>query len=470
MFARQLTRLTNTQAQRAVCDITHEFLNTRSTLTVTQLWTQSSSSIQTKSSTSNTNSFTTRMLATATATATTTTTTATTTNIKSSQETSAIQEEINKFKQEQNTPTEEANKYADYYPAPKNMKERMAFDSDPYIDKPNLRDHTMGDLGRYYQIPDHIVESMPNQLHKCTKREFDAVKGPINMIRNPGWKIVQSMKNWQGTPQEKAQVKEQLHCIYGPVGFGKSFSINYIAQYALQAGWLLIPIDANEFSSDVYGLISPNKQDPTIYDQPRMTKKYFEDLINNKLISVALSKIKLKLPASKASLGNTADTTLLDLLQQGCKVASDMTAVLTHFCNEIAIANEVPVLIAIDSINRWDMDSPFVDPNDTFKQIPSGKLALVNKFTRFVTEAPANGMSVYATSSLYSSEYIDLLRKCAHKSHEMRTLRHEQLVNVMKHYHTSQYIATEATEDNVAFFKIMTGSIPAQALRVAATL
>lgn len=130
------------------------------------------------------------------------------------------------------------------------------------------------------------------------------------------------------------------------------------------------------------------------------------------------------------------------------------------FVEEIKLATEVKTLVLIDDLNYWDHPSEFRLPSNPFKKIHARNLSMVDAFSAFQTQGPANGVSVFALST---NATMNMSR--AHMENATYTVKTEvytdnELRNAVTHYKVSNLIKADIDSFLFARVKGLTGGVP----------
>lgn len=238
-----------------------------------------------------------------------------------------------------------------------------------------------------------------------------------------------------GSDAEQAEVAGRTYGIVGKKQRGKTCVLNYAVQYAKENEWLTVAVKPRDFYYDIPGFIVESKHSETLYDQPLGSAKFFANLRDTE--SAQLKKVVLKqtyshlnwVPDLTNKVGRGTDDSLLpiqliqseyDASRHGADVDAsslptdrtlfDLVAlaavdetqsadILYSFIEELKMTTEVPVVVAIDNFNEFDLLSEFVRPNNPHMRIPSRRLSLCKSFVDLAHHNPAIASSASSSSS-----------------------------------------------------------------------
>nr|BAK00618.1 predicted protein [Hordeum vulgare subsp. vulgare] len=464
--------------------------------------------------------------------------------------------------------------FEQYLPPPAPVSERAQTDPLLYVDQPLVRFHTEADMFRYFPVSPDVLTKIGPEMNKPLNDEFKHA-GNFLMIRPPAFNIVQKLKT---VTKGDAGLLLSAH---GERGCGKSATLHYAMQYAIQEKWLLVAVRGDHIMNDTLGLITRNKQDPSVWDQPRWTAKFFTELVQSqgdRLKQISLQRAetkefyiraethrrqhfiemraaeeklavqaaqleemnlqlaqaaqarkagqaeseasgkkkdkkdkrdkerekaredkaaKTKADAMEAAVsggvssgGAGADgraqlasheqdtaldapflenPSLYDVVMASMHSDELMPEVLSHFMREIKITQDVPVLVVIDSINAWDHDSPFLDPETEFRHIPARQLGLIKELDFFASHPPRYGGTLFAFSQQYTKKNI-----AQYKSKGRHMVSHYdqgEVARALSHYKHSNLFIGQLDEANalrnVARVLALSGGTPREVYKVA---
>jgi hypothetical protein len=415
------------------------------------------------------------------------------------------------------------------------LAKRLETSTGVYTAEKSTAQHSAEHKSRYYEIDSEVLDRMPPFYRE--RKGFNAeltLKSHYMMVREPGMKIVQRMK---AIDQEGGNA---LLGVCGMRGSGKSTTLHYATQYALEKDWLVVGCDGEDFPSDLLGMISYRCTKATqgselheynVYNQPKLAARFFETLIKTQGANLAKIDLKggtlwdwvalgdveeeavqaateggeattsrgdesedtddvdidfeyvdedelaalnaeaetedLRVERLKAQAAAGPKRTLLDLATLAVVSSEQVNDIVYDFVNELKLATEVPVLVVIDSLNRWDHKTQFHNPVNLHKKLLARQLSLVDAFSEFQTTAPKNGMTLFALSSsarqILGQHYLDqadeVIRVLPYDSHELK--------QCVLHYKAHEVIASKVDPWFLARTKGFSGGVPRDVYDVA---
>eukprot|EP00808_Paulinella_micropora_P010471 g5043.t1 len=350
-----------------------------------------------------------------------------------------------------------------------------------YTRQQHVAQHSQEDVGKYYEVADKVASGVPGWLSKALEPELSRCQNCLR-IRQPGYDIVQQLKKVdEGAADSWAG---QAVAITGRAGVGKTATLHYVAQYAVEQGWLLLSTFGDEFLHERLGFLNPSPHDEAIFDQPRYFAKYLSTLLHSN--GELLARVRLKqthyaqykwaLDESKGSfemeelakVDAPPGQTLRDLVEYAVKNPSQVAPLLQDIMRELYLATEVKILVLIDDRNKWDMISSFNDPRkDGRVPLMGHNLGLVDAFTSFTVAAPKNGVCVWATCGqrhAFQRKVPQHLEK-AHHHFALDAYNDQELWACVTHYTLSDFckrpvLHSQVNKNYVAVLKGFTGSVP----------
>eukprot|EP00823_Brevimastigomonas_motovehiculus_P004310 TRINITY_DN281_c0_g1_i1.p1 TRINITY_DN281_c0_g1~~TRINITY_DN281_c0_g1_i1.p1 ORF type:complete len:516 (-),score=135.65 TRINITY_DN281_c0_g1_i1:167-1714(-) len=309
-------------------------------------------------------------------------------------------------------------------------------------------------IGTYVHVPD--LAKIPATLRKPIAAEMDRT-GNYVFMRGPLFSALHQLKAFSQTTTPSGYVM----CMQGERGCGKSIGVATATTYAMQAGWLCLTTVGEEFPNDPFGLITVNKDKPTIFDQSRLTLRFFRNLRDHQ--AATLKKIQLKCRSYSLKSENvTRFVTLFDLVSHGSHSVTQSSEVLYDFVEEIRRTTETRVFVGIDNMNYWDQNSAFLHPK-TFLPLPSRQLALVDAFSSFVTDPPVNGFVIFALTSGATMKFAKDYYKSANRLTHCLRYSDEELVKCLRHYRVSGVHSNAVTPQVYTYMQAISGAIPVDA-------
>ena len=203
----------------------------------------------------------------------------------------------------------------------------------------------------------------------------------------------------------------------GVAGCGKTTTLQVAVDTFRKAGWLTLHLPSPTMFTEGGLSVRPSKVDtlPNVFDQPEVTVPYLKRLY--KLHRNELVKVKVKQDHLKKVAPN-----LLKLVEHGIRKVVESSFILNAVRQEMSLATEVPVLIAIDEV-----DSLYLKSIYAYKQVdlwPSN-LAGVRPFQIFDLTGlsnvakPVNGFVLGATTARFGNKSKELDKRVDYKMHKV---------------------------------------------------
>jgi hypothetical protein len=272
----------------------------------------------------------------------------------------------------------------------------------------------------------------------------------------------------------------------GRRGTGKTACLNYLAQYALERGWILLSTQGLEFPNELLGFIQP-QEDSDLFDQPRFTQDWFQRL--QALNGDAFRTVPLKGDYSEFDFFweedqiidervtrevDTTERSLWDLVDLGSRNVADASKLLPRFIEEIynLQADQPRVLCLIDDMNFWDHSSEFIDPR-TVKPLPSRRLALVDAMAKFAEQTPPNATTAFSLSTHGFMRNGGAYLSQADEVVEMKKYTDAELLTALRHYKISNTFELPISKMDmrwVAWVKGFSGGVPGDVYHLASIL
>ena len=244
--------------------------------------------------------------------------------------------------------------------------------------------HSVVDVHKYFPLSEEQQQRIPSQLLAPVADELRLTGGYLQVHAAYIPLIERLARVFEGSKGRAALMKP--FGVHGSGGVGKSALLAYLSLWAMERGWLVVAVRADEFSMDKLGWIQPSSDRPGIFEQPLYTQYWLNQLALSQ--SQLLSRIALKGQYPFAANCHT----LLDLIHIARDDATLATSVLYAVVAEVRTAHEVPVLVVMDNVNVWDGASQFVDPlSRTATPLPARRLALVDALSSLPARRPAVG-------------------------------------------------------------------------------
>lgn len=357
--------------------------------------------------------------------------------------------------------------------------ERVAALPQVYSNAELLEQLTDADLGKWYQCREQELERLPLCTELINKDLFEATLSKHIMVRKESLDIIAALEEAKkalanGDVGEQELAFGKTVAIHGPRGSGKSMALSMVHQYALQNDWTVFACRGEDFLRDLFGFITPSTTREGIFNQDRYAKEWCKAMLETQ--GPKLRAIKLKrsydytwkspttgTEATNASCENEGET-LHDLCTMATLQTDCASDVVYGIVEELLLLqpNEPPVMIVMDNINLWDMDSKFRQPDCAYKKIPARKLSMVDAFSKFQTQGPGSGLSVFSITCGGHATLTMSRKHLAEADFAVGTtvFTDDEFVNCVSHFKTSSLITSEVDPFYLARMKGLTGNVP----------
>jgi hypothetical protein len=289
--------------------------------------------------------------------------------------------------------------------APEYMVERLAVFPDNYVTRSLPSAHTKEDLGKYFEVDAAVDKALPKALEKIVETEFRRTKSRLMMLRQPSLHIRHSIDavSESGDPVALAKVPRVIG-VKGLRGCGKSFTLHYAAQAAVEREWLVLFLRADDVINDKYAMIERLPDNPASFTQNRLCQRELRILMReqgerlaampvqrpqtlaflrsapptlptgaleeeHQALGFSPEQIKEDGAQMEALLGpSDADATLekptlAHLVRHAITAYKPGFSAMRLLIDELKLPTSKPVLIAIDNFNAFDHVSAFYDPD-----------------------------------------------------------------------------------------------------------
>ncbi|KAG2769297.1 hypothetical protein JG687_00014962 [Phytophthora cactorum] len=301
---------------------------------------------------------------------------------------------------------------------------------------------------------------------------FDLVGHRHIMLRDTTLQIISAMKDWETAKNDSIGA----YLIDGERGTGKSFALYQIVQYARESNWvvLYIPNPRSWTNEAPYVMQSPYQQgkfDIDVYGVDLLQK--FLQCHGEQLKSIPLrgkyadryyptDKYESK-PKNAADYKDAA-LTLRDVVVGGVRDEELACQAVCDLKEELAQITEFPVLIAIDDYNTWFQSTVFgYEGTDVEADDISVIAALKDIGAKGYDESRKlkNGLFVAAVTEnfptkVHFKQQVDYRKIRA----TMRTYTPEELATVVSYYNQVSFLHDKPTDSQLAYFRLMTKSLP----------
>lgn len=340
------------------------------------------------------------------------------------------------------------------------------------------------DVGKWFNVREELLLQHPLSSKWISKSvaELFEMSGNYLMLRQPMYDLISTLKDITDSP---AAERGAVIGMYGARGAGKSVTLHSLNQAALQNSdkWLVIGFHARDVSADHFGFLFPDPTREGTHMQGRWCKDFFEKLIDTqgevlKKVSLKrvygydwvlrgetghLSEFEAEETKKQMDLVDTqtlAGKTLHDIATYGANDSTLAGECFYDFVEELILTDDIHTLVTLDGINLWDEKSEFRDPTNPFKKLQPRQLSAVNALSKFLTHAPKNGMSVFATTSANTQVMSKKYMKEADYALEIPVYSNKEISQAVWHYKVSRFVFAEVDVFLLAKIKGMTGGTP----------
>jgi len=363
------------------------------------------------------------------------------------------------------------------------LKERISQFPELYSGFDELIAVTESDVGKWFQCDEGLLVQHPlnsKWINKSVHDMFD-MTGKYMMMRQPSFDLISALNEIAVNADAE---RGAVIGVYGRPGVGKSCTLHTLNQAALQDPdkWLTIGFHARDVCVDHFGFLFPSTTREGKHYQGRWCKNFFTNLLETQ--GNLLKKVSLKREYTYDWIlrGETAHLTPIELEQAKLQMDAGETDKLEgktlhdiavfgrndsaiagecfyDFVEEVLLADEIHTLVTLDGINIWDEKSEFRDPGNPFKKLECRQLSAVDAVSKFMTQAPKNGMSVFATTSSATLNMSKKHMADATYALEVPAYSSQELSNCIWHYKTSRFVFAEVDVFLLARIKGMTGGV-----------
>ena len=258
----------------------------------------------------------------------------------------------------------------------------------------------------------------------------------------------------------------------GIKGVGKTATLAEMVMWARKNGWIVVYVDGRDLTEK--GYIEPNKNDRNLFDQPNQAVKLCKDQLSAH--SEILSKLHLKgkVPESIVeAVKVTNETTLADLLQFGASNAAQATEIFEEYRMQLNSVKEYPVLLAVDSYDRFHIPSQFTDRLSLSYQpklIETNRLVLCRLFSDFDNHGLINGTFMGAFTN--GKPKIDWLKKNGHQyCFPLSPWNLTELSSTMEFWKKTDFLSEDSTNKSIyQYYLTLSSGIGSEAFRLAKPL
>ena len=218
------------------------------------------------------------------------------------------------------------------------------------------------------------------------------------------------------TPLEQ-QIKTGAVVLDGNAGYGKTTTLNIALDVFRKAGWITMYLPSPAMFTEGGIVVRPSRVEKlaNVFDQPEVTIPYLKNFYS--MHKEQLAEVKVKQDHLQ-KLG----TNLLKLVEHGLRNVTESSYVLQAVRQELVLATEVPVLIAIDEIDALYLQSIYAYKHQ--KLWPSN-LSGTRPFQIFdlmglnPAAKPKNGFVLAATTAKYGGKTKEVSKRVNFSKHRV---------------------------------------------------
>eukprot|EP00943_MAST-04B_sp_MAST-4B-sp1_P004399 g4399.t1 len=268
-------------------------------------------------------------------------------------------------------------------------------------------------------------------------------------------------------------LKSRAIILDGVSGSGKTTTLQIALDTFRKAGWLTLYLPSPTMYTEGLLSVRPSRVETleNVFDQPEVTVPFLKRLY--KLHRNELIKVEVKQDHLKEIAPN-----MLKLVEHGLRNVVESSYILNAVRQEMVLATEVPVLIAIDEVDALYLKSIYA-----YKQVdlwPSN-LSGTRPFQIFSHQGlikaakPVNGFVLGATTSRFGNKSKELYKRVNFKKHivTMEPFSKDESFNYLSVLMKHQQMAPGVQEvERMALDKLWSVSdgCPGELLKKAATL
>ncbi|KAG1686001.1 hypothetical protein DVH05_007302 [Phytophthora capsici] len=315
-------------------------------------------------------------------------------------------------------------------------------------------------------------ELFPEGVVRRMDETFDLVGHRHIMLRDTTLQVISTMKDWETAKNDSIGA----YLIDGERGTGKSFALHQIVQFARESNWVVLyipnprswtheapyvmqsPYQEGKFDIDVYGvdllqnfLHCHGEQLKSIPLRGKYADRYYPT-----------DKYESK-PKDAADYKDAA-LTLRDLVACGVRDEELACQAVCDLKEELAQTTEFPVLIAIDDYNTWFQPTVFgYEGKDVAADDISVIAALKDIGSKGYDESHKlkNGLFIAAVTENFPTK-VHFKQQVDYRKIRttMRTYTPEELSTVVSYYNQVSFLHDKPTDSQMAYFRLMTKSLP----------
>ena len=265
----------------------------------------------------------------------------------------------------------------------------------------------------------NLVDSLPNHWRKP---DLLADETRELYIRHFAQDLINNINSYVrgeeiGPTPLEPQIKTGAVVLDGGAGYGKTTTLHIALDVFRKAGWITMYLPSPTMFTEGGTVVRPSRVEElaNVFDQPEVTIPYlknFYSMHKEQLVQVKVKQDHLQ------KLGPN----LLKLVEHGLRNVTESSYVLQAVRQELVLATEVPVLIAIDEIDALYLQSIYAYKHQ--KLWPSN-LSGTRPFQMFdlmglnPAAKPKNGFVLAATSSRYGGKAKEVSKRVNFLKHRV---------------------------------------------------
>lgn len=286
-------------------------------------------------------------------------------------------------------------------------------------------------------------------------------------------------------------------CITGAKGVGKSSALAQAQAFAVEKGYVVIPVSRafDLLSGNFDTAVNKRNKTSNIFLQPMYVKKLLKTIASGNKEVLNTIKISKNYTFGDASTRselkfNAGESTLYDLIKRSNKEGhSEDVYIFDAFIDELSTQTIAPVLFTLDELNFFSYQPFALNRDINNNPIYHGNLQIPNTFLKFfsgertfqkgaiisslsgaygVSETLEVGLGHKDTPKNYAkkTEYDEVLASKLKgvKSIEVKHLTYEETAALLEYYKNGQVFSDELSEQFIQQKYFLSGNGNAQAL------
>ncbi|CAH0479082.1 unnamed protein product [Peronospora belbahrii] len=315
-------------------------------------------------------------------------------------------------------------------------------------------------------------ELFPEGVGRRMVETFELVGHRHIMLRDRTLEIIKLMKDWSTAKSESIGA----FLIDGERGTGKSFALHQIVQFARESNWVVLYIPnprswCHEAPYVMQSQYQDGKFDIDVYGVDLLKK--FLHCHGEQLRSIPLRgeythryypTDKYESKPKEAADYKDASLTLRDVVVGGIRDEELACQAVCDLKEELRQVTEFPVLIAIDDYNTWFQPTVFgYEGKDVKADDISVIAALKDIRTNGYDESCKlkNGLFIAAVTENFPTK-VHFKKQVDYRKirSTMRTYSSEELGAIISYYNQVNFLHDKPTDSQLAYFRLMTKSLP----------